>query len=436
MRFSDAEDAICAFLRTSGGSIAGNQLGALYNSHDGLRDCIGQFGGAKRFCERSKRLEFVGDTGSGQIRVDTQIDELEQELEDTHAQLREACEAAERAAAERDAVAATLAKEVETARRALAAAIEAEAKAAGLGIGAQVLVCLGGKYVNMRVVGYRGSKVEVEAADTHKTYILQGETIAEVAKTQSQRREQQAKDSGIVAWECHVNGSWIPFSDTLTQTIEVAYSSGAVASGVTVAGVFKRAEHSYAINWQRMVQINEKTAVERPIRRTKRPGVRSTSSSESTLPVSPRTRAEPITFMNITIQKYTLKPTGARVSGVFEEYHLGIAYKQVHQMLHVSAHVAPRISKVEYFENPFLEERFDATKQQMNTADEQCTNASPPPPATASVQKCISEAPLTDACAQGFSMAHRRNRPLRTSCARAFLLAELTLRVSPARLSG
>jgi hypothetical protein len=284
MHFSDAEDAVREWLRAHGGTVGGNQLGALYGRHDGLRDCIDGYGGAKRFCERSARLEFVPDGGSGQITADTQIDELEQELEDTQAQLRAALEAAataeaERqlaeaeasrkrakaraaeadavahavaqaatgaaaaAAAEKEAAAAMVAKESEKARLALAAATAAEAKAAGLGIGAQVLFRLGGKHVSMRVVGYQGSHVEVEDSGTQKTYILRGETIAEAAKIQSQRRELQAKDPDIVTWECDVTGSWTPFSDVLTQVLEAAHASGAAASGV-VAGVFKRAEHS------------------------------------------------------------------------------------------------------------------------------------------------------------------------------------------------
>ena len=446
MHFSDTEDAIRDLLRANGGKVGAHMLGVLYRRHAGMRDCINEFGGAKRFCERSDCLEFVPDGGSGEIRADTEIDELEGALEDTQAQLREAHEAAELASAEAQALRserqdserqlaeaeasrrradmqaaqaeaaaraathaaaveakATAARETKKAvRDALAAATAAEAKAAGLGIGAQVLVNDGGGvYVHMHVGGYRGSQVEVEDSGTQKTYILLGETIAEVATIQSQRRELQAKDPDIFMWECDINGAWTPFSDTLSHALEAAHSSGIAASGVTMAGVFKRAEHSYAVDWQRMVQINEKTAVERPIRRTIRLGARSSASTPSpstALQASPKTPVEPIIFMSNTIHKYTLKPTGAQVSGAFEEYHLGIAYKQVHQMLHAGAHaglaayhhrhtaagyVAPRISKVEYFDNPFLEQRFDATKQQMGAAEEQCKNTIPPPPAAA-----------------------------------------------------
>ena len=75
--------------------------------------------------------------------------------------------------------------------------------------------------------------------------------------------------------------------------------------------------------------------------------------------------------MSDTIQKYTLKHTGTQIVGEFEDFHLGIAHKQVHQMLgsRVLSQTL-RILRVEYFDNPFLQQRYETTRQGMGCEEQ------------------------------------------------------------------
>ena len=425
MDFDDAEDAILELVRGSeDGSIGGHQLGSLYRQHAGLRECIDHFGGARRFCERSEWLEFISDSGSGHIREDSsrKVEELEDELAEAERRMQAAeanaqelqdaldrltadaqrelaevqasrsralkraaeakaeaaaeVEAAEQAAASATAIATLAAQEL------LTAATAAEAKDAGLEVGAQVCMEIDGKIVETTVIGYAGSRVRVEDSGK-KTFLLAGETIAKAAKIASEKHAARVCPD-IVTWECDVNGSWTSFTDALSLALESARASTGVSTGV-----FQRGGYSYAVDWQKMVQINEETRVERAIRRTVRPGkvVARPGSFGGMLQASPTTPVESIAFLSATIQKYTLKHTGPQIVGEFEDHHLGVAFKQLIEMFSAGSRQhrqqlgarmlggyghqpVPRISRVEFFDNPFLQRRFEATKGSMSCEEQ------------------------------------------------------------------
>ena len=155
-------------------------------------------------------------------KAEITIADAQQELAEVQASRSRARNRAAQAMAKAEAAAkaasALVAQEADKAKRALTAATAAEAKDAGLEVGAQVCMEIDGKIVDTTVIGYAGSRVRVEDSGK-KTFLLAGETIAQAAKIASEKHAARACPD-IVTWECDVSGSWTPFSDAVSLTLE------------------------------------------------------------------------------------------------------------------------------------------------------------------------------------------------------------------------
>lgn len=431
----EVERALIDLTRSKGGQLRGSQLRALYRRHPGASDIIHSCGGLRMFCQDSRELTFASNSRDGLVTLNkaarpadkAELRALKQQLaaSEAKAQAAQAARAVAEAATAREAklqaAAARLAERAAKIDKEAAAdkLVEAEARGAGLQIGAKLRIQVKGQATDVVVQEYRGCRVVIKDPAANSLHWL-GKDIADAAAiVRADRAAEDAKKlattksaatTAVVVWEAEVDGQWISFPEDNTEQIETAYvarqagtagagagggAAGAGGDGVGGAGalphVFKRAQHSYAVDWlsSPMAQVNARTGVRRPIRR--RQVVAAQHNDLALLSPRPTTPVETLRPFGSNVRKYTLTHNGAAgIRGQFEERHFGIACAQFFQMMlgapaAVPAAAGPagrlaaarrstaasrrqfKISSVDFYDNPALTKRFEAARQGLPT---------------------------------------------------------------------
>ena len=403
----EVERDLIDLVRSRGGRLRGSQLRALYRRHPDASDIIHSSGGLRMFCQNSRELTFASNKRDGLVTLKkaarpdaAELRALKQQLAESEAKA-EAAEAA-RVGAEA-ATARNVVLQMAAARLGVRAAkvekeaaadrlVEAEARGAGLHIGAKLRTSINGQPTDVVVHEYRGCRVVIKDPAKNSLHFL-GKDIADAAAiVRAERAAEEAKKlattktaaaTDVVVWEAEIEGQWIPFPADNAKQIEAAAAGGGGAGG----HVFKRAQHSYAVDWlsSPMVQVNESTGVRRPIRRRV---VAATAQHNDLALLSPlpATPVKTLPYFGSNVRKYTLTHNGAAgVRGQFEERHFGIACAQFFQMMHgAAAAAAPatglpalraaarrssaatsqfKISSVDFYDNPALSKRFEDARQ-------------------------------------------------------------------------
>jgi hypothetical protein len=198
-------------------------------------------------------------------------------------------------------------------------------------------------------------------AEAHKKLAVAEAAKAKAEKDDAKARLQREKEkSSCVLWEAEVDGKWLPFDSDLSRGLESAHRSEQVGH------TFSRGQHQYTVEWETATtpnrQVNVKTQMKRELRRWLVPRSGGAAAAVVALTPAPATAKEVLTRFGQSISKYTIVHHGAAgFGGPFEDFHGGRAHSQFHQMLGTSAQQF-KITRVEYYDNPELKKRFEATR--------------------------------------------------------------------------